>query len=105
MYPQPIVLIFASLTFKTCRNKRRNRKPHKRKKYGWFKNDGMFVMENHLLVNQRALNIYPGENVGVNPDKSLFALRAGNSVGLRDRWTDRKTHFKKYKERIIKIKQ
>jgi len=38
----------------------------------------MAVMENHILVKQRALNIYPGENVGVNPDKSLFALRAGN---------------------------
>lgn len=38
----------------------------------------MAVMENHILVKQRALNIYPGENVGVNPDKSLFALSAGN---------------------------
>jgi len=62
----------------TCRNTRRNRKPHARLVYGWYKNEGMYVMENHVLVNQRALNVYPGENVGVYPNKTLYALRAGN---------------------------
>jgi len=62
----------------TCRNQRRNRKPHKRLQYGWYKNEGMYVMEKHVLVNQRALNVYPGENVGVYPNKTLYALKAGN---------------------------
>ena len=65
------------LSLQTCRNQRRNRKPHKRLQYGWYKNEGMYVMEKHVLVNQRALNVYPGENVGVYPNKTLYALKAG----------------------------
>ena len=44
----------------------------------------MYVMENHVLVNQRALNVYPGENVGIYPNKSLYALRAGKGTLRKD---------------------
>ena len=45
----------------------------------------MYVMEKHVLVNQRALNVYPGENVGVYPNKTLYALKAGKGGGWYER--------------------
>ena len=43
------------------------------KKYG-----GEFVKPGNIIVRQRGTKFYPGENVGMGKDHTLFALAKGN---------------------------
>ena len=45
------------------------------KKYG-----GEFVQPGNILVRQRGTKFYPGENVGMGKDHTLFALKEGKVV-------------------------
>ncbi len=38
---------------------------------------GQNVKAGEILVRQRGTHIYPGENVGIGKDDTLFALKAG----------------------------
>ena len=43
------------------------------KKFG-----GEFVVPGHILVRQRGAKFWPGDNVGMGRDHTLFALKTGN---------------------------
>ena len=43
------------------------------KKYG-----GEAVIPGNIIVRQRGTKFYPGENVGMGKDHTLFALKSGN---------------------------
>ena len=45
------------------------------KKYG-----GELVQPGNILVRQRGTKFYPGENVGMGKDHTLFALKEGKVV-------------------------
>ncbi|MDC3024170.1 50S ribosomal protein L27 [Alphaproteobacteria bacterium] len=45
------------------------------KKYG-----GELVYPGNILVRQRGTKFYPGENVGIGKDHTLFALKEGKVV-------------------------
>ena len=45
------------------------------KKYG-----GEFVQPGNILVRQRGTKFYPGENVGMGKDHTLFALKEGKVI-------------------------
>ena len=44
------------------------------KKYG-----GELVQPGNIIVRQRGTKFYPGENVGIGKDHTLFALKRGQS--------------------------
>jgi large subunit ribosomal protein L27 len=39
--------------------------------------DGQFVLAGNILVRQRGTRIYPGTNVGMGTDYTLYALKDG----------------------------
>ena len=43
------------------------------KKFG-----GEAVLSGNIIIRQRGTKYWPGENVGIGKDHTLFALRAGN---------------------------
>ena len=45
------------------------------KKYG-----GQLVQPGNIIVRQRGTKFYPGENVGIGKDHTLFALKEGKVV-------------------------
>ena len=45
------------------------------KKYG-----GELVQPGNIIVRQRGTKFYPGENVGIGTDHTLFALKEGKVV-------------------------
>ena len=45
------------------------------KKYG-----GQLVQPGNIIVRQRGTKFYPGENVGIGKDHTLFALKKGKVV-------------------------
>ncbi len=45
------------------------------KKYG-----GELVQPGNIIVRQRGTKFYPGENVGIGKDHTLFALKKGKVV-------------------------
>ena len=54
------------------------------KKYG-----GELVQAGNILVRQRGTKFYPGENVGMGKDHTLFALKEGK-VAFRKKSSGRK---------------
>lgn len=57
------------------------------KRYG-----GERVSAGSIIVRQRGTKIFPGENVGLAKDDSLFALTDGRVKFVRYRGTRRKVH-------------
>ncbi|TZE82329.1 50S ribosomal protein L27 [Calorimonas adulescens] len=55
----------------------RNGRDSKAKRLGVKKFDGQFVLAGNILVRQRGTRIYPGKNVGIGRDDTLFALKDG----------------------------
>ncbi len=47
------------------------------KRLGVKRYDGQFVKAGNILVRQRGTKIYPGKNVGLGKDYTLFALIDG----------------------------
>ena len=61
----------------TSRNKRK-RTPGKGR--GWKRQDGAFVHSGEILVRQLGLRFYPGENVRLGRDNTLYAMTDGKVV-------------------------
>lgn len=55
----------------------RNGRDSESKRLGVKRGDGQFVLAGNILVRQRGTKIYPGENVGIGSDDTLFALVDG----------------------------
>ena len=47
------------------------------KRLGVKRGDGQFVLAGNILVRQRGTKIYPGLNVGIGGDDTLFAMADG----------------------------
>ncbi|WP_341751385.1 50S ribosomal protein L27 [Candidatus Tisiphia endosymbiont of Piscicola geometra] len=47
------------------------------RRLGVKKYDGQYVIPGNIIVRQRGTKFYPGKNVGVGRDHTLFALIAG----------------------------
>ena len=47
------------------------------KRLGVKRADGQFVLAGNIIVRQRGTRIYPGANVGLGKDYTLFALTDG----------------------------
>ncbi|MDD9337967.1 MULTISPECIES: 50S ribosomal protein L27 [unclassified Candidatus Tisiphia] len=47
------------------------------RRLGVKKYDGQYVIPGNIIVRQRGTKFYPGKNVGLGRDHTLFALIAG----------------------------
>jgi large subunit ribosomal protein L27 len=56
----------------------RNGRDSESKRLGVKRGDGQFVLAGNILVRQRGTHIYPGNNVGIGSDDTLFATESGN---------------------------
>ncbi len=55
----------------------RNGRDSESKRLGVKRGDGQFVLAGNILVRQRGTKIYPGLNVGIGSDDTLFAKTDG----------------------------
>ncbi len=55
----------------------RNGRDSESKRLGAKRADGQFVLAGNILVRQRGTKIYPGNNVGIGTDDTLFAKKDG----------------------------
>ena len=55
----------------------KNGRDSESKRLGVKRADGQFVLAGNILVRQRGTKIYPGENVGIGSDDTLFATADG----------------------------
>lgn len=56
----------------------RNGRDSESKRLGVKRGDGQFVLAGNILVRQRGTKFYPGNNVGIGGDDTLFSLVDGN---------------------------
>lgn len=56
----------------------RNGRDSESKRLGVKRGDGQFVLAGNILVRQRGTKLYPGNNVGIGRDDTLFSLVDGN---------------------------
>ena len=47
------------------------------KRLGVKASDGQFVLAGSIIIRQRGTKVYPGTNVGLGKDYTLFALKDG----------------------------
>ncbi len=55
----------------------RNGRDSQSKRLGVKRADGQFVLSGNILVRQRGTKIYPGMNVEIGSDDTLFATASG----------------------------
>ena len=55
----------------------RNGRDSESKRLGVKCNDGTIVKAGNIIVRQRGTHFYPGKNVGIGKDDTLFAKAAG----------------------------
>ena len=55
----------------------KNGRDSESKRLGVKKSDGQIVKAGNILIRQRGTNVYPGSNVGIGSDDTLFALTDG----------------------------
>ncbi len=67
----------------------RNGRDSESKRLGVKRGDGQFVLAGNILVRQRGTKLYPGNNVGIGGDDTLFSLVDGN-VKFERRGRDKK---------------
>ena len=67
----------------------KNGRDSESKRLGVKRADGQFVLAGNILVRQRGTKIYPGENVGMGTDYTLYALVDGR-VAFRRLGRDKK---------------
>ena len=67
----------------------RNGRDSQSKRLGVKKFGGENVVGGNIIVRQRGTKYYPGQNVGIGKDHTLFALTAG-TVAFRDGKLSRK---------------
>ncbi|MBT3239642.1 MAG: 50S ribosomal protein L27 [Chloroflexi bacterium] len=68
------------MAHKTGGGSTRNGRDSESKRLGVKKFGGEFVISGNILVRQRGTKIYPGRNVGMGKDHTLFATIAGSVV-------------------------
>ncbi len=68
------------MAHKTGGGSTRNGRDSESKRLGIKKFGGEFVIPGNILVRQRGTKIYPGRNVGMGKDHTLFATVIGNVV-------------------------
>lgn len=56
----------------------RNGRDSESKRLGVKRSDGQFVLAGNILVRQRGTKFYPGNNVDIGGDDTLFSLIDGN---------------------------
>lgn len=56
----------------------RNGRDSESKRLGVKRGDGQLVLAGNILVRQRGTHIYPGNNVGIGSDDTLYATVTGN---------------------------
>ncbi len=56
----------------------RNGRDSESKRLGVKRGDGQFVLAGNILVRQRGTKFYPGNNVDIGGDDTLFALIDGH---------------------------
>ncbi|KAK7506156.1 hypothetical protein BaRGS_00002268 [Batillaria attramentaria] len=69
---------FASKKAGTTSRNKRKRTPGKGR--GWKRQDGSFVHSGEVLVRQLGLRYYPGENVRLGLDNTLYSMTDGKVV-------------------------
>jgi large subunit ribosomal protein L27 len=67
----------------------RNGRDSESKRLGVKRGDGQTVLAGNILVRQRGTKMYPGNNVGIGSDDTLFSLVDGN-VKFERRGRDKK---------------
>jgi large subunit ribosomal protein L27 len=67
----------------------RNGRDSESKRLGTKRGDGQAVLAGNILVRQRGTKIYPGNNVGIGSDDTLFSLVDG-SVKFERKGRDKK---------------
>ena len=71
-------MIFISLfAHKKGTGSSHNGRDSEAKRLGVKRSDGQAVLAGNILVRQRGTKIYPGTNVGIGKDDTLFALVDG----------------------------
>ena len=55
----------------------KNGRDSESKRLGVKKSDGQAVKAGNIIIRQRGTNVYPGTNVGIGSDDTLFALTDG----------------------------
>ena len=55
----------------------KNGRDSESKRLGVKKSDGQLVKAGNIIIRQRGTNVYPGTNVGIGSDDTLFALTDG----------------------------
>ncbi len=55
----------------------KNGRDSQAKRLGVKKSDGQAVLAGNIIIRQRGTKFYPGENVGMGKDYTLFALSEG----------------------------
>ena len=55
----------------------KNGRDSQAKRLGVKRSDGQSVLAGNIIVRQRGTKFYPGENVGLGKDYTLFALKDG----------------------------
>ena len=55
----------------------KNGRDSESKRLGVKKSDGQVVKAGNILIRQRGTKVYPGTNVGIGSDDTLFALKDG----------------------------
>ena len=55
----------------------KNGRDSQAKRLGVKASDGQFVLAGSIIVRQRGTRIYPGSNVGLGKDHTLFAVKDG----------------------------
>lgn len=67
----------------------RNGRDSESKRLGVKRGDGQFVLAGNILVRQRGTKFYPGNNVDIGGDDTLFSLVDGH-VKFERRGKDKK---------------
>ncbi len=74
---------------KTGTGSTKNGRDSESKRLGAKRADGQFVLAGNILVRQRGTKIYPGTNVGIGKDDTLYALCDGK-VSFQRKGKDKK---------------
>jgi large subunit ribosomal protein L27 len=56
----------------------RNGRDSEGRRLGLKKSDGQFVIPGNIIVRQRGTKFFPGNNVGIGRDHTIFSLVAGS---------------------------
>jgi len=71
----------------------RNNRESNAQRLGVKKFGGESVLAGNILVRQRGTKIFPGLNVGIGKDDTLFAMVTGHVKFTRYKGTRRKVHI------------